>query len=43
MISKHDYYLIIYLTNNSSDDTFNKLKCYINIQIIKINYEHLDE
>ena len=43
MISKNDYNLFIYVTNNSLDNTFNNLKCYINTQIIKIDQEHLDE
>ena len=37
------YHLIIYVSNNNSDDTFNNLYKYINIPIVKTNYEHLDE
>ena len=37
------YHLIIYVSNNSSDDTFNNLYKYINIPIVKTDYEHLDE
>ena len=40
---KNDYHLIIYVSNNSSDDTFNKLKNYINIPIIKTDYQHLNQ
>ena len=36
------FHLIIYVSNNSSDDTFNNLYKYINIPIVKIDYEHLD-
>ena len=38
-----NYHLIIYVSNNSSDDTFNNLYKYINIPIVKTDYEHLDE
>ena len=34
--------MIIYVSNNSSDDTFNGLYKYINIPIVKTDYEHLD-
>ena len=37
------YHLIIYVSNNSSDDTFNNLYKYINIPIVKTDYEHLDK
>ena len=37
-----NYHLIIYVSNNSSDDTFNNLYKYINIPIVKTDYEHLD-
>ena len=40
---KNDYHLIIYVSNNSSDDTFNKLKNYINIPIVKTDYQHLNQ
>ena len=36
------YHLIIYVSNNNSDDTFNNLFKYINIPIVKTDYEHLD-
>ena len=38
-----NYHLIIYVSGNSSDDTFNNLYKYINIPIVKTDYEHLDE
>ena len=37
------YHLIIYVSNNSFDDTFNNLYKYINIQIVKTDYEHIDK
>ena len=37
------HHLIIYVSNNSSDDTFNGLYKYINIPIVKTDYEHLDK
>ena len=37
------YHLIIYVSNNSSDDTFNNLYKYINIPIVKTDYEHIDK
>ena len=37
------YHLIIYVSNNSSDDTFNNLYKYINIPIVKTDYEHFDK
>lgn len=37
------YHLIIYISNNSSDDTFNNLYKYINIPIVKTDYEHIDK
>lgn len=40
---KNDYHLIIYVSNNSSDDTFNKLKNYINIPIVRTDYQHLNQ
>ena len=40
---KNDYHLIIYVSNNSSDDTFNKLKNYINIPTVKTDYQHLNQ
>ena len=41
--SSFGYHLIIYVSNKSSDDTFNNLYKYINIPIVKTDYEHLDE
>ena len=40
---KNDYHLIIHVSNNSSDDTFKKLKNYINIPIVKTDYQHLNQ
>jgi hypothetical protein len=37
------YHLIIYVSNNSSDDTFNGLYKYIKTPIVKTDYEHLDK
>ena len=37
-----NFHLIIYVSNNSSDDTFNNLYKYINIPIVKTDYEHID-
>ena len=39
----HDYHLIVYVTNNDSDDTFNSLLKYINIPIVKTDYQHSDK
>lgn len=36
---KNDYHLIIYVTDIENDDTLNKLKYYINIPIVKTNYQ----
>ena len=36
------YHLVIYVSNNNSDYTFNKLYNYINIPIVKTDYDHLD-
>ena len=38
-----NFHLIIYVSNNSSDDTFNNLYKYINIPIVKTDYEHIDK
>ena len=38
-----NFHLIIYVSNNDSDETFNKLKDYINIPIVKLNYDNLDK
>ena len=40
---KDKFHLVVYVSNNSSDDTFNNLYKYINIPIVKTDYEHLDE
>ena len=37
------YHLIIYVSNNSSDATFNSLYKHINIPIVKTNYENIDK
>ena len=37
------YHLIIYVSNNSFDDTFNNLYKYINIPVVKTDYEHIDK
>ena len=37
------YHLIIYVSNNSSDATFNSLYKHINIPIVKTNYEQIDK
>lgn len=36
---KNDYHLIIYVSDIESDDTFNSLKNYINIPIVKTDYQ----
>ena len=36
---KNDYHLIIYVTDIENDDTLNKLKYYINIPIVKTDYQ----
>ena len=35
----NDYHLIIYVSDAESDDTLNRLKNYINIPIVKTNYQ----
>ena len=40
---KNDYHLISYVSNNESDDTFNRLKNYINIPIVKTDYQNLNQ
>ena len=37
-----EFHLIIYVSNNDSDITFNKLKDYVKIPIVKVNYDNLD-
>ena len=43
LINKPEFHLIIYVSNNDSDDTFNKLKDYINIPIVKVNYDKINK
>lgn len=43
MLNKPEFHLIIYVSNNDSDDTFNKLKDYVQIPIVKISYERLND
>ena len=42
-LNPHDYHLIIYVTNNDSDDTFNCLLKYINIPCVKTDYKNIDQ
>ena len=37
------FHLIIYVSNNSSDDTFAKLKDYVNVPIVKTDYSKLNK
>ena len=39
----HDYHMMIYVTNNASDDSFNSLLKYINIPCVKCTYEDMDD
>ncbi len=39
----YNFHLIIYVSNNDSDETFNKLKDYIKIPIVKLTYDKLDK
>src|SRR5574344_1487927 len=39
----NDYHLIIYVNNNSSDDTFTSLVNYINIPVVKTDYENVEK
>ena len=43
MVDNNSYHMIIYVTNNSSDDSFNSLLKYINIPCVKTDYEHIDD
>ncbi len=43
MLNIPEFHLIIYVSNNDSDDTFNKLKDYITIPIVKLSYDKLDK
>ena len=38
-----EYHLIVYVTNNDSDDTFNSLLKYINIPCVKTDYSSVDK
>ena len=40
---EHDFHLLIYVTNNESDDTFNNLSEYLDIQILRTNYDDVEE
>ena len=40
---KNDYHLIIYVSDTESDDMFNRLKYYINIPIVKTDYQNLNQ
>ena len=42
-VVEHDYHLVVYVTNNESDDTFNCLKQYISIPIVKTDYQKVDD
>ena len=42
-LEDHDYHLFIYVTNNTSDETFQKLNPYIDFQIIQTTYEEIEE
>lgn len=39
----HDYHMIIYVTNNDSDDSFNCLLKYLDIPCVKANYENFEK
>ena len=39
----HNYHLMIYVTDVANDVSFNALCKYINFQIIKTDYEHIEE
>ena len=39
----HDYHLLIYVTNNESDDTFNSLAEELDMQILRTNYDEIEE
>ena len=39
----HDYHLLIYVTDNESDETFQKLSEYIDFQIVQCNYDEVEE
>lgn len=39
----NDYHMIIYVTNNESDDSFNSLLKYVNIPCVKSDYNSFDK
>ena len=39
----NDYHMILYVTNNDSDDSVNSLKDYIDIPIVKTNYDLIND
>ncbi len=39
----NDYHMIIYVTNNDSDDSFNSLLKYVNIACVKTDYDNFDK
>ena len=39
----HDYHLLIYVTDNESDETFQKLSEYIDFQIIQCKYDEIED
>ena len=39
----HDFHLLIYVSDNESDETFKKLTQYIDFQIIQCTYDDVDE
>ena len=43
MLNLKPFHLIIYVSNNESDETFNKLKDYVNIPIVKLTYDKLND
>ena len=43
LINNKKYHLVIYVTNNSSDATFNSLYKHISIPIVKTDYDHVDK
>ena len=40
---QNPFHLVIYVSNNDSDETFNKLKNYIRMPIVKVKYDKLDK
>ena len=39
----HDYHMIVYVTDNDSDDTFNSLLKYVDMACVKTDYAHVDQ